>query len=93
MKRLIVLFGIVAMLAACFPAGAQQHDRRFGGRGPAKGTMAPPPQQPAGREAGWDSRRAPPQERMTPEERRQLRRDIDEHGREVYRERPGDRRR
>jgi len=48
--------------------------------------MAPPRggDQVTGRPAGWP-------ERMSPDERRQLRRDINEHGREIYRERRGPR--
>ena len=49
---------------------------------PMRPVPPPPPQQFPGREA-QDPRRAG----MTPDERQQLRRDITDHGRDVYRDR------
>jgi len=88
-----------ALLAAAAGAFAQEPPRPPGPppgmSGPPSGPANPPlpvvpprgNDQVTGRPAAWP-------ERMSPEERRQLRRDINEHGREIYRERrgPGDRR-
>jgi len=90
-----------ALLAAAAGAFAQEPPRP---PGPPPGVSGPPSNQPSapaanaplpvvpprggdqvtGRPAGWP-------ERMSPDERRQLRRDINEHGRELYRERRGPR--
>ena len=83
-KRLIVFGSIVVVLLASFPAMAQEgQSSRDIGRG-APGRPTPPQQVPA-RDGTWRNRDA----RMTPEQRRQLRRDVHEHGRNIYRERTG----
>ena len=88
MKGLVALSGIALILLTSLPATAQhnQGGRRFGQGGPARPT---PPQQVPARDAGWQNRDANREARMTPEQRRQLRRDIHDHGRDIYRERPG----
>jgi len=91
-KSLVVLGGIVLILLASLPATAQ-HDpggRRFGQGGP--GRPAPPQQVPA-RDTSWQQNRDSNREaRMTPEQRRQLRRDVHDHGRDIYRDRSGPKR-
>lgn len=88
MRLAVFLAGIVIALAASLPAQAQP-----GGR--ERGWGAERQQQEFRRDGDLQRRQ---QERMsgeqgrpgrlTPEERQQLRRDIREHGRDVYRERP-----
>jgi len=41
------------------------------------------------RDAGGQKRDANRDARMTPEQRRQLRRDVNDHGRDIYRDRSG----
>ena len=92
MKRILVTAGLAAALAAAWPSAAQQGPppgRRAADRPqqPMPMRPLPPPQrefpqQFPGREA-QDPRRAG----MTPDERQQLRRDITDHGRDVYRDR------
>jgi len=90
MKRILVTAGLAGALAAAWPSAAQQGPppgRRAAERPqqPMPMRPAPPPPQPQqfpGREA-QDPRRAG----MTPDERQQLRRDITDHGRDVYRDR------
>ena len=87
-KSLIVFGSIVAVLLASFPAMAQQGQ---GGRGAAPGApgRATPPQQVPARDAAGHNRDAHRDARMTPEQRRQLRRDVHDHGRDIYRDRSG----
>lgn len=79
----------MAILAVALHAQAQQGPR--GARPERADTPSgPPPAVPIGRpgpfhDAGLPQR--PVSDRMTPDERRQLRRDIDQHGRELYRSR------
>lgn len=81
------------MLLASYPALAQQGQggRRFG---PA-GTARPAPNPTSAQEANLQvpdrrgERRGGP---MTSEERQQLRRDVNNHGREIYRDRAGPKR-
>ncbi|MGC2520157.1 MAG: hypothetical protein WA373_13760 [Burkholderiales bacterium] len=77
------------VLMASLPVTAQQvqGDRRVGRAAPV-GPMPAQHQAPA-REANRQNREAPRDGRMTPEERQQLRRDVHDHGREIYRDRPG----
>ena len=80
MRALIALGGVLLILFASLPALAQQAQ---GGRGVergAPGRPTPPQQVPARDTANRDAR-------MTPEQRRQLRRDVHEHGRDIYRDR------
>jgi len=89
MRFLIALGGVALIVLASLPAAAQQGQGSRGlGRG-APGRPTPPQQVPArdtaNREANRDAR-------MTPEQRRQLRRDVHDHGRDIYRERGQSRR-
>ena len=87
-RFLIALSAVALILLASLPAAAQQGQGSRGiGRG-APGRPTPPQQVPA-RDAAWQSREANRDARMTPEQRRQLRRDVHDHGRDIYRERTG----
>ena len=86
MRGWIVLGGIAVILLASFPAMSQQGGKRLGQGGPSR---PPPPQQAPVRDAGWQKRDANRDARMTPEQRRQLRRDVHDHGRDIYRDRSG----
>jgi hypothetical protein len=89
LRFLIALGGVALILLASLPAAAQQQAQ--GGRGVGRGAPGrpTPPQQVPARDAAWQSREANRDARMTPEQRRQLRRDVHEHGREIYRDRSG----
>jgi hypothetical protein len=79
-RFLIALGAVVLILLVSLPAEAQHSQ---GGRGIARGAPGrptPPQQVPARDTANRDAR-------MTPEQRRQLRRDVQDHGRDIYRER------
>ena len=88
MKRALAIVGMWAVLLAAWPAFAQQRPQGpYGWRGERMGPPAGQPQgrpRPPVREAG---QREPPgrPERMTPEDRRRLRQDIHQYGRDVYR--------
>jgi len=81
---LIALGSIALFLLTSFSAMAQQ-----GGGGGRPGHAGParpmPPQKVPARDMGGHN----PQRdaRMTPEQRRQLRRDVNDHGRDIYRDR------
>ena len=83
MRFLIALGGVALILLASLPAAAQQQAQgdRGAGRG-APGRPTPPQQVPARDTTNRDAR-------MTPEQRRQLRRDVHDHGRDIYRDRSG----
>jgi len=87
MKRIILIASLAAAFAAAWPAFAQTGPQ---GR---SATDRPPPTQPVppSRPADMRERDKEPPRRatMTPDERRDLRRDIRDHGREVYRDPPG----
>ena len=83
MKTILAVAGILAALSGTWPAVAQQGpppDRRAARSGPPEERLMPP-----ARRVGSMERPRP--DEMTPEERQQLRRDIYDHGREVYRDR------
>jgi len=82
-RFLIALGAVVLILLASHPAAAQQGQ---GGRGigRAPGRPTPPQQVPARDVSGQNANR---DARMTPEQRRQLRRDVHDHGRDIYRDR------
>ena len=87
MRFLIALGGVALILLASLPAAAQQQAQ--GGRdvgGGAPGRPTPPRQVPARDTTNRDANR---DARMTPEQRRQLRRDVHDHGRDIYRDRSG----
>lgn len=81
-KRLSVFAGMFAALLAAWPVAAQQGppDRRAERSGRPEARPMPQPQRAVRVEH-------PRPDEMTPEERRQLRRDIYDHGRDVYRDR------
>lgn len=86
MKRTLAIVGMLAALLAAWPAVSQQGPQGPPGRrgepmGPPPGRPIVPAREPG--PAGPPGR--PPMERMTPEDRRQLRQDIHQHGRDVYR--------
>jgi len=85
-KSLIVFGCVVTVLLASFPALAQhgQGGRGAGRAGPGRPT---PPQQMPARDTTFQNREANRDARMTPEQRQQLRRDVHDHGREIYRDR------
>jgi hypothetical protein len=84
-RFLIALGGVALILLASLPAAAQQQAQggRDVGRG-APGRSTPPQQVPARDTTNRDANR---DARMTPEQRRQLRRDVHDHGRDIYRDR------
>jgi hypothetical protein len=85
-KSLIVLGSIALMLLTSYPAMAQQGSRGIGHAAPGRPT---PPQPMPARDSAWQNREANRDARMTPEQRQQLRRDVHDHGRDIYRERTG----
>ncbi len=87
MRFPIALGGFALILLAALPAAAQQQAQgdRGAGRG-APGRPTPPQQVPARDTTNRDANR---DARMTPEQRRQLRRDVHDHGRDIYRDRSG----
>lgn len=92
MKRVLVSCGMAMVLLASVPAAAQNDsgDRRVGQGSPAREAR---PQRIPARDAAAENRNANRSMHMTPEQRRQLRRDIHDHGRDIYRDRGSTRRR
>ena len=87
MKRLVVMATLATLVAAAWPAWAQpgpgQSGRRGMDRQMPQRPMGPPP------ERGWQRPDGEGMQRrgmMTPEEREKLRRDIGDHGRDIYRD-------
>lgn len=91
MKRIAIAILTTAMLASAWPAAAQFRQRddgnrgsdrydRFERRGEAPRQAPQRGEAPPARQAGWPGH-------MSREERQQLRRDIGDHGREIYRDR------
>jgi len=102
MKRMAaaILAALLMTVAMVQGASAQEPPRRphdrFDREGRGEGTREGMPGRPPGREAVWPGPAQPGQQgqdghgshgRMSPEERQQLRRDINSHGRDIYRER------
>ena len=87
MRRIVVGALAAALLAAAWPGYAQQHGpmRHIDGPKPMR-PAAPPPPPPRELRGGPPGRPGPPPH-LPPEERRQLRRDIADHGRDIYRDR------
>jgi hypothetical protein len=82
-----ILFALV-LLAALVPLpAAAQHAQGGGHRGSGPGRPSAPQQMPA-RDMRQQQRDANRDARMTPEQRRQLRRDVADHGRDIYGARP-----
>ena len=94
MKRMAAAV-MAALMMMTWPAAAQQpppgsfdRDRQAAGRDRTPGPPGPP-----AREASWPGRDGHDGHgRMSREERQQLRRDIDSHGRDIYRQDKGGRR-
>jgi hypothetical protein len=81
------LIFLLAMFAIAMPAAAQ---RGKDARGFDKGAARPMPQRQATpRSAEQKTGEASHDKRMSPSERQQLRRDVNSHGREIYRAPPG----
>jgi hypothetical protein len=89
-KSLIAMTGIFLMLLASRAAPAQQG--ADGGRPAPTGTARPAPKPIPVQQVSGQSPEGPRGGRMTSEERQQLRRDVNNHGREIYRERAGPKR-
>jgi len=88
MKRIVAMIAMATLLAAALPGYGQPGPS--GRRAADKQSMrpAPPPQrEPPGRDARDRDAEPPRRASMSPEERQQLRRDIGDHGRDVYRDR------
>jgi len=82
--RACIAFGGVVLLALFSVSAWAQHSQG-GGRGPQGGQARPgSPQQVPARDMRWQQRDANRDARMTPEQRRQLRRDVVDHGRDIY---------
>lgn len=94
MKRTAALAGVFLALMASLPAVAQPGYREPPPRFQRVQPERPLPPRDLQRRGPVDPRQAeqaaPPRRPvpLTPEERQQLRRDIREHGRDVYRDRP-----
>jgi hypothetical protein len=86
MKSFLIAFcGVALVLSTSLPALAQhgQGGARSGRPEPAR----PRPQQAPTRDPGSQDQHPQRDPRMTPEQRRQLRRDVNDHGRDIYRDR------
>jgi len=79
-RALIALSAVVIALVS-LPAEAQH--ARGGARQAGPGRPTPPQQVPQ-RDMGQQQRDANRDARMTPEQRRQLRQDVVDHGRDIY---------
>lgn len=87
LRRFILIAVLLAPLGAALPSFAQPYPGK--GYPPDKGRMMVPPGKQGDMERMRDGPgqgyERPVHDRLSPEERRQLRRDIDQHGRELYR--------
>jgi len=79
--RALVASGGALLLALVSVSTWAQH--QGGGRQAGPGRPTPPQQAPA-RDMRWQHRDANRDARMTPDQRRQLRRDVADHGRDIY---------
>ncbi len=82
MARILIAAGGALLLALVPFASSAQH-AQGGGRQAGPGRPTPPQQFPA-RDMRQQQRDANRDARMTPEQRRQLRRDVVDHGRDIY---------
>ena len=80
-KALVAAGGALLLALASLPAAAQH--AQGGGRQAGPGRPTPPQQVPA-RDMRQQQHDANRDARMTPEQRRQLRRDVADHGRDIY---------
>ena len=81
MKAWAALVAALLLAPVSLPAAAQH--AQGGGRQAGPGRPSAPQQAPA-RDMRWQQRDANRDARMTPEQRRQLRRDVVDHGRDIY---------
>ena len=81
MRLWIALVAALLVTPVSFPAAAQH--AQGGGRQAGPGRPSGPQQAPA-RDMRQQQRDANRDARMTPEQRRQLRRDVVDHGRDIY---------
>jgi len=77
----VALIGVLLAAVISLPASAQH--AQGGGRAAGPGRPTSPQQVPA-RDMRQQQRDANRDARMTPEQRRQLRRDVADHGRDIY---------
>jgi hypothetical protein len=90
MKRLLVLLSFVFALVIAWPAAADRGDRR--GAQDQDRRSVQRDDRDRGRDSrdsnrNYDDRRSQRRDYLSPDERRELRRDIQDAGRDVYRER------
>lgn len=90
MKRLLVLLSFVFALIIAWPAAADRGDRR--GAQDQDRRSVQRDDRDRGRDSrdsnrNYDDRRSQRRDYLSPDERRELRRDIQDAGRDVYRER------
>jgi hypothetical protein len=90
-KRLFGLGGIFLMLLAA-QAALAQHGQERGRFAPSQAQPAPKPAPVPVQQISAQSSEGPRGGRLTLEERQQLRRDVNNHGREIYRDRAGPKR-
>jgi len=80
-----IVIAALLLLTLASPVWAQhaQGGGRGGGANAGPGRPTPPQQAPA-RDMRWQQRDANRDARLTPEQRRQLRRDVADHGKDIY---------
>lgn len=90
MRRTVIMAMVAMLLAAAWPAAAQPGPGQGQGQGRGRGMDGPMPQRPMGPppDRGWQRPDGDSMQRrgMSPQEREQLRRDIGQHGRDIYRD-------
>lgn len=86
MKRTLLTAALAVALAAAWPAFSQSRGQGRSATERPPATQPLPPSRPA--DMRERDKEPPRRATMTPDERRDLRRDIRDHGREVYRDPP-----
>jgi hypothetical protein len=79
--RILIALAVLVLALISLPAEAQRQGGGARAGGPGRPT---PPQQAAPRDMKQQQSDANRDARMTPEQRRQLRRDVADHGRDIY---------
>ena len=79
--RILVALAVLVLALISIPAEAQRQGGGARASGPGRPT---PPQQVPARDTTLQQRDANRDARMTPEQRRQLKRDVADHGRDIY---------